>query len=413
MGSPPQERRSGRGRVLAAVAAGALVAAGLAVAWVWWGGAGQARPYPPPVRLVVAEQFEYRPEKPLGAGEERHFLGGRDGDFWVFHQGLVAPLTAVRITAKGAGRPEAVSPADCDTTDAAFAANDASGSPVLVMIGCVRNSIGSSVAARTWTGEQWSEPAVLGSFQRCGSLGKLAGCVDSAGRIHVVYQAPLTPRESYARGIVVASGEFPVKCHHAYGDGRTWSSARPTTGPGRFYLFLRSLEEMADGKLCLRMEVHEFGLVNNGPTYEGIQLWDGKRWSKKQRASSAEPPALISVCDWWGNRLFWQEGPGGVQGLLARGGSAWAAERVPLLSRPALHRDRQGRLVMASADGSRGELRLWSGSAWAGSVTFPFKIQTQRLRLLSGPGGSIYLVGETDSLILAQRVSIEPGPAAP
>ena len=96
----------------------------------------------------------------------------------------------------------------------------------------------------------------------------LDAAVDKEGRVHVVFTAPLMPKEEY--GFI--DGFFAAKAWHAMSDGRQWTEARPLQGRAHYDADHPILTVAPSGRLILSLEVREqfspFG------SHTGVQVLD-------------------------------------------------------------------------------------------------------------------------------------------
>jgi hypothetical protein len=391
------------------VCAGAAGFVGIIVAVVallirntWQDGSSADRPFPAPMELSLGEQFVFHPE-PLAGGDEYHWAIGRNGEFWVFCQKLFQPLMAARIEKGVQPSFEPISPKEWVDADRVSVSNDASGNPVVLMMGCVQDARDTHVVARKWSGQGWTEPVELDAFDGSGTFGYMISFLDSKGRVHVVYDRRLEPYESYG----FMHGQFPDKCFHAWSDGQKWNRAKATTGRGEFYLDPRFLSELPDGKVCLALRVSPFsswwGL---GPDFQGCQFWDGSQWSdivkerpREARCQSDGEPVL----DYWGNTVSWSGEDGKHYCLLKKRGSD-SVESIDILSAPLLKRDLSGRIIVCSSNSSEGEIRVWKRDRWTGPLRYPLDGGEKASRILCNPDGSILVVHEGESRIVVQRI---------
>ena len=320
---------------------------------------------PPPVRLSVAEQLLFHP-KTLRGIDRYHFVSGKNGEFWILLQEMLKPLTASRLTKDSQSPFEPISPSNWNDVDRVSVANDGSGRPVVIMMGCVQDYRDSRVIARTWTGNQWTDPVELDQFDGSGTFGNMLALLDSKGRIHVVYDRRLSSGENYSTGLIIVDGEFPDKCFHAFWEGNEWSRGKSTTGRGRFYVDPVSLSELPDGRVCLVMKVHPIGRIKPESEYVGYQVWDGRQWS----GISEKQPDGAAI--------------------------------EPLLRK----RDLAGRIIDVSQDESLVKLRLGNGHEWTESLTFPCR--GQAAQVLLKPDGNIYIIVQEDADIRIQRILLTP-----
>ncbi len=336
------------------------------------------------------------------------FLSGRNGEVWVFLLGWSGPLRAARAIDSGLSPFKPISPAEWNGVERVSVANDASGNPVAIMMGCVKDFRNMYVAVRQWSGQSWSAPVELDHYDGTGHAGAMISALDSRGCIHVVYNRPLNPRESYSRGFVIVDGEFPDKCFHAVFDGQQWKRSTSTTGRGRFYVDPVFLSELTDGRLCLGMEVHAFSNVQWEPRYEGYQLWDGRAWSgiAKDKPRDAFKNGDETVFDYWGNRLSLRKDVGIYQAVLQRSDSKRPPERITLKSEPIVKRDWAGRIVVFSRDLSQAEMRVWCGNDWSNTLSFPIDEKLRVAHVLLNPDGNICVVCEKNgsARFVVQRV---------
>lgn len=386
----------------------------LAGCWLVWRRQAKdvtPRPLPSPVRLSPGEQIAFD-LKPLKGGDEYHFISGSGGTLWVLRQEMFQPLMAARLD-KGVEEPafEAISPENWTDVDRVSVSNDSSGHPIVFMMGFLRDARDTRVVARAFDGDAWGEPVLLDTFDGAGTFGSImTSLLDSSGRVHVVYDRHLVPRESYG----VMEGQFPDKCFHAWSDGESWTGSKATTGKGHFYVDPVALTELPDKRICLISEFRPFSSFGgHKPEFTGCQLWDGGRWSDVTRQL---PEGAIStadtqpVSDYWGN-VFSYSGQDGRHVCIVKKQGGESLESVELLSKPIILRDRSGMVIVCSSDSSRGELHLWSGRQWAGKISYPLQHGGTLSQILWNPDGSILVIHTRGSRVIAQRIRLVPGTA--
>ena len=363
--------------------------------------ASPARPFPPLVELSLGEKLVFYP-KQLTGGDAYHFVSGKGGELWILrHEGL-KPLMAARLENGEEPSFEPISPEKWKDADRVTVTNNASGNPVVTMMGYVRDATYTHLVVREWSGQNWTEPVQIDFFDGRGLFGSMVSLLDSKGRIHVVYDRNLAPAESYG----IMHGQFPDKCFHAWFDGKSWKRAQPTTGRGKFYVDPRFLSELADGNICLGISVDPFSGYNPRPEYVGCQLWDGKRWSGILKKLPKEAPSSAEnqpVFDYWGNSISRLRKDGRDYCVLKKRGSD-RVETVELLSTPIMMRDRAGRIIVCSSNSARGELRLWNGDQWAGKISYPLGRAGEISQILCNPDGNLLLIHEGRSRVVIQGI---------
>ncbi len=232
---------------------------------------------------------------------------------------------------------------------------DGGGNPVIVWSG-FDGVPGEAVATLRWTGSAWSEPRILDRLETCTSVLHLDSLRDGRGNVHIAYDRPLKPRESYNIGFIFGEGFFPSKCWHAVYDGQSWRKPRPTTGKGRFDLDALGLSHGPKDSVTLALRV--------GParkqSYVGAQTWDGDAWGAIEKLKEGEDGVVVASP--WGDRLVWWNQGFICGGSVIRGDRespvAWEYWGAPV---PAAN-DHAGRIAVWLP---RGGLRIWNGQRWS------------------------------------------------
>ena len=155
-----------------------------------------------------------------------------------------------------------------------------SGRPVVVWCGgrkgpnALEPGHGCEVAASFYTGEGWTTPDIVA---RGVNPNGLDATVDKDGRVHVVFTAPLEPRETYG----VLHGFYPGKAWHALYDDRQWTEAKPLQGRGHYNVDDPILTAAPSGRLILSARVHEeFSFF---PYHTGVQVLDEPYYGRPGR----------------------------------------------------------------------------------------------------------------------------------
>jgi hypothetical protein len=359
------------------------------------------RPSPTPVTLVISDQIVFHP-KSLSGGDNYHYISGKNGELWVLLQELSQPLKAARINGDKDFQFKPICPADWAGVTRVSVTNDESGNPVVVMMGYVKNSSKMQVVVRKRLDNNWSNPIEIDRFDGSGTFGSMISLLDSKGRIHVVYDRHLEPRESYAVGFIIVDGEFPDKCFHAFFDGEKWSRSKSTTGKGKYYVDPLFLSEMPSGNICLGLEVSPLRTDAESQS----QIWDGNNWSKLAEKWPKEAFYVKNTCvfDYWGNAISWGSVNDGYQCFVSRRDNPNKTDIRDLKSMPTVTRDRNGRIVLFSHDSSQAEIRMWNGEQWSDKLTFPIDENPKRVNILANPDGNLYVVIEGDNKTIIQRI---------
>jgi hypothetical protein len=362
-------------------------------------------PLPSRVELSLGERTVFRPKR-LKGGDTYHFVSGRNGSLWVLLQEMSRPLMAARLEKGLKPDFEPISPEGWAGVGRVSVSNTRQGDPVVFMMGYLQDARDSRVVVREWGVKGWGGPFELDAFDGSGTFGSMVSLLDSKGRVHVVYDRCLTPRESYG----IAAGYFPDKCFHSWSDGEQWTRSQSTTGRGRFYVDPVSLSDLPDGTVCLAARVHPFSIMGYEEGYVGRQLWDGERWSDiiGQLPDQASVDAGAKpIRDHWGNSISWTCEGGRYTGSRRKRG-AEGVKSFAMLSEPLMVRDREGRIIVCSSDSAQCEVRVWEGDQWAGQIRYPLDRGEGISRVLCNPDGNLLLIHEGDSRIVVRRVTLAP-----
>lgn len=316
-----------------------------------------ASSHPADVTLSAGQEQFVKTEQPMG-GDELHLVAASNGNAWLFLKSMRSLSYAARQ--KGSWTEPTAIPTDgWKFINRMTVAMDKEGRPIVVWAG-FDDTPGEALAALRWLGDGWSSPAILDRLETSTSVESLHTLRDPSGRVHLAYDRPLNPRESYNIG---GHGMFPRKCWHAVFDGQRWSTPAPTTGPGRFSAYARGLSLGPDGRIALGIHVS----LPGDPGYVAQQAWDGNTWSSIEKLKNAQSGGVVATP--WGDRLLWWTLDQSFGASVVRGDCEAAVPEACWSRSTLVTADKAGRIVVCARDGD-GAVHLWNGENWSGGLRF-------------------------------------------
>ncbi|MCX5672528.1 MAG: hypothetical protein NTU94_14525 [Planctomycetota bacterium] len=381
-----------------------------------------------PTKVEITLGRQWRIDKPSRSWDPIVLAGPR-GELWAFchvrrdEKTGSGAVTFARFDGKGWTPWADVAPCSKVEPIGPAGAVDGSGNPVVVWEDLGSEKPGEKGLFFTrWTGQAWTKPELLVTLAIF-SHAQATVCTDSRGNVHLVYQGPLKPEESYSIGFIHVHGAAAEKTWHMIFDGRTWTPPAPTTGPGRYCMGDPRLTAEPDGKVYLAAQIFPFTWLSLGNHYAGCQAWDGKAWSALERLTpenlSAGDRASMAVdardtkfVTWWNPQAKM------VQVARKTGWNLSPPEVLaPQGSMPVLRSDTGGRALLAWYGNGSMHIVARAGKGWTPEVTFPAPHPFSDIEWTRGGPGTMLLRWATRDALYIQEVLLKvdgmPGPTSP